>query len=259
MSFPVRIALSLLDRPDRHRYGGDRSQHAELRLPTGSGPFPVVVLLHGGSWTDRFSRVVMRPLARDLARRGMASWNVEFRRLGGGGGWPATFLDVAAGIDALADLADPRLDLTDVSLVGHSSGGQLALWAAGRSTLPGPAVGASPRVIPARVVALAPVTQLQRSGDSALALMGSRPAGEPERWRQADPMCAAPLPVPLLLVHPGADVTIPAARSREYVERARNVGSVVTLVTPDGEGHRDAIDPTSRSWRSAAEWLMAQR
>ena len=92
----------------------------------------MVVVIHGGSWTATYGKSVTKAISADLARRGHAAWNIEYRRLGRGqeGGWPATFDDVGAAIDHLAELADPRLDLDDVSLVGHSAGGQLALWAA---------------------------------------------------------------------------------------------------------------------------------
>jgi acetyl esterase/lipase len=254
-SLPLTIALSALRRGRRTAYGPERSQVADLHLPRGPGPHPVVVLLHGGYWQTRFSSLVTRPLALDLAARGLAAWNLEYRRLGDGGGWPATFADVAAGVDALADLADPRLDLSRVAVAGHSSGGQLALWAAGRTVLPDGAVGAAPRVRPTCAVALAPVTALTRAGRHAVELVGAGPAEAPDRWAQADPSAAAPPPVPSLVVHPDADATIPVARSQEYVARCLVRGGQVELVVPAGETHRDPIDPSSTSWAAAAAWL----
>ena len=117
-----------------HRYGRHRSQVAELFLPSGSGPHPVVVLIHGGCWRARYDRHLMDDLAGDLAARGWAAWNVEYRRVGprAGGGWPATFDDTAAAIDHLSEV-DAALDLRRVAAVGHSAGGHLALWAAGRT------------------------------------------------------------------------------------------------------------------------------
>lgn len=252
VSLPVRIALSLLTRPARHRYGPDPSQVADLHLPDGPGPHPVAVLLHGGHWSTRFGKLVCRPLARDLASRGWAVWNLEYRRLGtgrgGGGGWPTTFEDVAGGIDALATVAAP-LDLSRVLLVGHSAGGQLALWAASRPSLPADAVGSGPRVVASRVVALAPVTDLDRSGRSAQWLMGGPPDAEPERWAQADPVRAGGPGLPVLVVHPTADATVPVELSRIY---AATTGA--TLVETAG-AHRDPIDPTSVAWAAALRWL----
>ena len=259
-SLPLRVALSALTRPPLHRYGDDPSQVAELHLPRRpTGALPVAVVLHGGYWQTRFGKLVCRPLAADLAANGWAAWNLEYRRLGdgrgGGGGWPMTFADVAARLDHLAALEDPRLDLDRVVLVGHSAGGQLALWAAGRTGLPAGAVGAGPRVRPRGVVALAPVTDLVRAGAHARTLLGGTPEQVPDRWAQADPVAAAAPPVPVVVVHPVADRTVPLARSREYVARARSRGGDVTLVEVEDEGHRDPIDPGSRSWAAATAWL----
>jgi len=252
MSLPLKIALSLLSRPGVHRYGEDPSQVAELHLPSGPGPHPVAVVLHGGYWQTQYGKLICRPLARSLASHGYAAWNLEYRRLGdgrgGGGGWPMTFQDVADGIDALADLSAP-VDLTRVTLVGHSAGGQLALWAAARPSLPATAVGAAPRVVASRVLALAPVTDLARARVHAEQLLGGTVAAVPDRWAQADPVRAGAPGVPVLVVHPAGDRTVPVARSREYV-----AATGCELVETPG-GHRDPIDPSSAAWAAAADWL----
>ncbi|HEX8122915.1 MAG TPA: alpha/beta fold hydrolase [Solirubrobacteraceae bacterium] len=249
MALVARIAVSALTRPPRHSLGDDRSQVADLHVPRGPGPFPVVVLLHGGYWRTKYGRLITRPLARDLVDRGFAAWNLEYRRVGtgrgGGGGWPMTFDDVANGIDALATLQDPRLDLDRVAVVGHSAGGQLALWSAARRNA---------KVEPQRVVALAPVTDLLRTGERAHALLGGTPDQVPERFAAADPLQNVPLPVPVLIVHPQDDETIPVRRSRAYAEKS---GANVTLVEPPAGGHRSPTDPATDAWRTAAEWLQA--
>ncbi len=254
MELPLRIALSLLTRPRTVRFGKDPSQVAELHLPEGPGPHPVAVVLHGGYWQTRYGKLVCRPLARDLARRGWAAWNLEYRRLGtgrgGGGGWPATFTDVADGLDALAGV-DAPLDLGRVDLVGHSAGGQLALWAARRPLLPPGAVGAEPRVVARRVVALAPVTDLQRARVHAEQLLGGSAEQVPERWEQADPLRAGAPGVPALVVHPVRDETVPVIRSRTWCAQTG-----VPLVETAG-GHRDPIDPQSPAWAAAVRWLEA--
>jgi acetyl esterase/lipase len=251
-----RIALSSLTRPAPHRYGPHADQVAELHVPRGTGPFPVAVLVHGGFWQTRYGKLVMRPLARDLVARGWAAWNLEYRRLGrGDGGWPATFDDVAAGIDALAAQQDPRLDLTRVIGVGHSAGGQLALWAAARGDLPAGAPGAGPVVGFTHVAALTPVTSLPAAGRFAHALMGGTPEEVPDRYDQADPMRRIPLATPVLLVHPRDDGTVPVRQSQRYAERARAAGADVTLVEPGRGGHRAPIDPPSDAWRRTAGWL----
>lgn len=252
VSLPLRIALSLLSRPRTVAYGDDPSQVAELHLPAGPGPHPVAVVVHGGYWQTRYGKLVCRPLSRDLARRGYAAWNLEYRRLGtgrgGGGGWPRTFADVAGGVDALAHL-DAPLDLDDVTLVGHSAGGQLALWAARRPLLPPGAVGASPRVPARRVLALAPVTDLLRARVHAEQLLGGSLASVPERWAQADPVRAGAPGVPAVVVHGVDDATVPVQRSRDYA-----AATGVPLLEVPGV-HRDPVDPASPAWDVAAHWL----
>lgn len=252
MRLELQVAISLLRRGSRHSLGPDRSQVADLHLPAGPGPHPVAVLLHGGYWQTRHGRLVTRPLALDLAARGWAAWNLEYRRLGtgrgGGGGWPMTFADVAAGIDALADV-DAPLDLSRVVLVGHSAGGQLALWAARRPLVPAGAVGSSPRVVASAVCALAPVTNLERARVHAEALLGGEAVEVPDRWEQADPIRAGAPGIPALVVHPAADETVPVKRSREYAA-AFGVELVETAGT-----HRDPIDPGSEAWAAAVQWI----
>jgi acetyl esterase/lipase len=242
--------LDFLSRPERHRYGSHRWARADLHVPRGAGPFPVVVLLHGGYWRARYSKRLMKAAAADLARRGVAAWNVEYRRIGRGqgGGWPATFDDVGAAIDHLATLDDPRLDLAPgVAAIGHSAGGQLALWSASRGDAVVPVV---------RVVAQAAVCNLVTAGEPAWDLLGGRPDEVPERYDAADPMRLVPLGVPTLLVHGAEDETVPVERSRAYAAAARAAGDEVTLIEPVPGGHRIHPDPRSEAWRVAAEWVV---
>jgi acetyl esterase/lipase len=245
----ARVLLDLLARPERHRYGSHRWARADLYVPEGAGPFQVAVVLHGGYWRARYSKRVMKAACVDLARRrGVAAWNVEYRRLGRGqgGGWPATLDDVAAAIDHLALLRDPRLDLGAVTAVGHSAGGQLALWSASRAD-------AAVRV--SRVVAQAAVSNLTVAGAPAWEFLGGTPEQVPERFDLADPMRLIPLGVPTLLVHGADDATVPVERSREYAEAARAAGDEVALVEPVPGGHRVHPDPRSEAWRVAADWI----
>jgi len=252
----LRIAGAALRRPPgRHHYGEHPRQVADLHTPRGPERHPVVVVLHGGYWQPPYTRLVMRPLCLDLVRRGYAAYNVEYRRLGrDGGGWPQTFQDVAVAVDHLAELEDPLLDLDRVMLLGHSAGGQLAMWAAGRAWLPTGAVGSSPAVRPVGVAALAAVSDLESAGAPARELLGGGPTAVPGRWAQADPIRRLPLEVPVGMVHAIDDETVSIERSREYAAAARAAGGVVTLTEAPG-GHRDPIDPSTRAWAAAVAWL----
>jgi alpha-beta hydrolase superfamily lysophospholipase len=174
----------------------------------------------------------------------VAAWNVEYRRVGRGqgGGWPATFDDVAAALDLLPRVADGRLDLSDVRAVGHSAGGQLALWAASRGGI-------------SHVAALAAPSNLRAAGEDARALMGGSPDEVPERYAAADPRLLLPLGIPTLLVHGEEDTTVPVKRSRRYAEEARAAGDDVELIEPVPGNHRIHIDPRSGAWKAAADWL----
>jgi acetyl esterase/lipase len=198
----------------------------------------------------------------DLAGRGWAVWNLEYRRLGwrGGGGWPATFEDVAAGIDHLGRL-DAPLDLARVVVIGHSAGGQLALWAAARRGLPAGAPGAEPAVRPAAAVAQAGVVDLREaarldlSRGAARSLLGGPPGKLPKRYDLASPLERVPLGVPHLLVHGDADDSVPVELSRRYARRAREAGDSCELIELSGCGHFEHLDPSSHAWGVVTTWL----
>ena len=260
----TRLILDFLARGQSHRYGSHPSQRAELYLPAGPGPHPVMVLIHGGSWQKRYGKIFTRGLAGDLHRRGWAVWNIEYRRVGAGGGWPNTFTDVAAAIDQLAELDDERLDLDRVSILGHSAGGHLALWAAGRPNLPDGAPGAldgPPRVRLRRVISQAGVADLADAyrrwhGGVVRDLMGGSPEEVPERYAAGDPMRLLPLAMPVLIVHGVRDETVSIELSRKYAEVARATGGEVELVEIAGEaGHRAHLDPRSAAWAAVVERL----
>lgn len=258
----------LLTRGRTVSYGRDRSQRADLHLPAGPGPHPLIVLVHGGSWQARYGRIVMRGLAGDLLRRGFAAWNIEYRRVGNGGGWPQTFCDVAAAIDHLPCL-DAPLDLERVSIVGHSAGGHLALWAASRGNLPHGAPGdpgGQPRVAIRRAIAQAGVCDLagayRRWGGGAVAmLMGGGPEDLPERYAAGDPIELLPPGVPVLLVHGVEDETVSISLSRSYERALRAGGGEVELVEITGAAgaHRAHIDPRGQAWAAVAARLDATR
>jgi acetyl esterase/lipase len=233
----------------RHAYGAGPSQFGELSRPAGASK-GTVVIVHGGFWRARYDLSLGRPLAADLVRRGYTVWNLEYRRVGDGGGWPATFLDVAAGIDTLADL---EVDTSAVVAIGHSAGGHLGVWAAGRSTLAAGAPGAGPRVTVTGVVSQAGVLDLVRcaqdgvGGTAAPDLMGGTPAQVPGRYRMGDPLAAVPITAPVLCVHSRADTNVPYSQSVDYVAAAARAGATATLHEVHGD-HFTLIDPTSPDW-----------
>jgi len=260
----TRLILDFLARGRSHRYGPHASQRGDLYVPSGPGPHPVMVLIHGGSWQKRYGKVFTRGLAGDLLRRGWAVWNIEYRRVGAGGGWPNTFADVAAAIDHLAALGEERLDLDRVSILGHSAGGHLALWAAGRPNLPDGAPGAldgPPRVRPRRVISQAGVADLAdayRRWDGGVVrdLMSGSPDQVPERYAAGDPIRLLPLEIPALIVHGVRDETVSIEISRGYAEAARAAGSEVEVIEIEGEvGHRTHLDPRSAAWAAVVERL----
>ena len=261
----ARLILDLLKGGRTFSYGPARSQCADLYLPRGPGPHPAIVLIHGGSWTDRYGRVVMRGLAGDLLRRGWAVWNIEYGRVGGGGGWPVTFADVAAAIDYLPQVGAPLELSGGVTVIGHSAGGHLALWAAGREHLPDGAPGSldgAPPVRVARVIAQAGVCDLAGAyrrwrGGAVLGLMGGPPEDLPERYAAGDPMSLLPLGMPALLVHGTLDQTVSIELARNYERAARAAGTEVELVEVAGAAgrHRAHIDPRGQAWAAVTSRL----
>jgi acetyl esterase/lipase len=232
-------------------YGPHPDQVANLHLPAaGDGPWPTVVVIHGGFWRQRWDRTTATPLARDLAARGLAAWNLEYRRPGPGSDWRATLADVAAGIDALAERDE--VDAGRVVAVGHSAGGQLALWAAARP---------EPRVRLRGIVALAGVSDLEACaqanlGDGACqAFLGGGPADVPDRYAVASPAALLPLGVPQLLVHGADDDVVPPGQSRDYATGARAAGDDVELVEIAGADHFDVIEPTHPAWLEVVDRL----
>lgn len=196
----------------RFRYGPEPTGFGDLRLPEGAGPHPVVILIHGGFWRAQYGLDLMDKLGDDLAGRGIASWNIEYRRVGeAGGGWPGTLQDVARATERLRDLAPEHgLDLARVVTIGHSAGGHLALWVAARPRLPLGALGdgdaamltgagALPVIGAISQAGVADLTEGWRQGlgrGAVAALLGGGPAEVPERYAAADPARALPLGIP---------------------------------------------------------------
>jgi acetyl esterase/lipase len=237
-----------------------------------AAPVALVLLLHGGFWRAGYDRSHTGPLAHALAAENFVVCAPEYRRTGmPGGGWPGTLDDVAAAVDVLPRLvrtaaADARPGAVRVAagepgewrvvLAGHSAGGHLALWAAGRHRLPAGSPWRSGGLVPGLrgVVALAPVSDLAGcwraglGGDAAGALLGGGPGEWPGRYAAADPSGLLPLGCPVRIVHGSADEAVPCGMSRDFVRRAGTVGDDVVLAELPGRGHFEVIDPGSDAW-----------
>ncbi|OBA84204.1 hypothetical protein A9W99_05215 [Mycobacterium sp. 1164966.3] len=244
------------------RYGAHSSQHGILSLPDGPGPWPVAVVIHGGFWRTAYGADLTSDMAEDLAQHGFAAWNLEYRRVGdgldhGGGGWPNTCLDVAAGVDLLAaigqNLAAGRLDLSRVVAIGHSAGGQLAGWLAGRGSLPANAPGAFPLVPLTGFVSQAGVLNLtlalkENLGAGAIRNFLGAWVAHPRACSLACPSALLPMGVPSICVHGTADDDVPLSQSQRFVAAARRAGDDSRLRVLSGADHYALIDVTSPAW-----------
>ena len=232
-------------------YGDHPAQRAELTRPDGD-PRGVVVVIHGGFWRAQYDLSLGRPLAASLAAEGWAAWNLEYRRVGDGGGFPTTFDDVAAGIDALADV--DGIDTSRVLTLGHSAGGHLAVWAAGRagtsrwSDVGVPVTGA---VSQAGVLDLAAAAAEALGGGAVRAFLGAD--ADPE---DVDPARQVPLDVPVRCVHAAGDDLVPIDQSRRYVDAATRAGAAAELIEVDGD-HFTIIDPATAAWTRTLDVLAS--
>ena len=263
--------------PATSSYGPHPSQTADLYVPAarpggvfGAPPerFPVVVLVHGGFWRKPWDRALMEPLARDLAARGFAVWNIDYRRVGdlpadAPDAWRAAFDDVCSALDDLAAWApDEGVDVERIAVVGHSAGGHLALWLAAEFEL-------------AAVVSLAGVANLYDAAHdglgpgtaerghgvvgvpAAVELLGGTPEEVPDRYAFASPSALLPLNTPVIAVHGAQDDTVPIGQSRDFIDAAREAGDPAGLAEEPEAGHFEIIDPAHGSWTDVVVPFLA--
>jgi len=250
-------------------YGADPNQFGDLWLPSGKGPFAVVVLIHGGCWQAELpGTILMDYMAADLRARGVAVWNLEYRRIGqAGGGYPGTFLDVAAGVDKLRDLAKARhLDLSRVVVAGHSAGGHLTAWTAGRGRLPrtSPLYVAKPLPIRAAVTidGINDLKAYRAEGPGRCGEPGTVDdlvKGAPKRSPYADtsPRELLPTSVAQVVVSGELDPIVPVKLERDYAAAATRSGTRAELVVYPGAGHFEPIDPATPAGRAVDDKLVA--
>jgi acetyl esterase/lipase len=242
------------------RYGAAPSQYAELFLPSGTGPFPVAVLVHGGCWTKEYGGITqLRNMAGALAARGIAVWNVEYRRVDEpGGGYPGTYQDMNAALDLLARTAQERpLDLGRLVAVGHSAGGQLVQWLAARPRIPASSPLFRADAVPVRhVVSLGGLADLRReaallktSCDREIAeLAGTPSAARPDVFSDTSAGDLMPNGSRTILVTGELDTISPPRVAHDFAARARAAGDHADVVILPGASHYDEVAATSPSW-----------
>jgi acetyl esterase/lipase len=262
-------ALPSREADARIAYGADPLNFGDLRLPKGNGPFPVAIVVHGGCWVSKFATLQNTAALSDALRdAGVATWNVEYRRLDSpGGGWPGTFHDVAAGADHLRTLAAAYpLDLKRVAAIGHSAGAHLALWLAARHRL-----GADSELRRGNPLALAGVVALGGPGDlrdfttyaASICgspvieqLLGGGPDAVPRRFAQASPAELLPLGTRQVLIVGDGDGVMPPKAREAYAAAARKAGDTVDLVVVPDAGHFEVIAPTAAAWPTVRDRVL---
>ena len=271
--------MSVLDRTPpkaEHRlaYGSLPLQFGDLRLPVlrAGERAPVLVMLHGGWWQNGYDLNYLGFACEALRAAGVATWSLEYRRVGDlGGGWPGTVADAAAGFDHVVELAKSYpLDVNHVAAAGHSAGGHLAFWLAGRRHVPqeSPLHDPVPRLMPRAVVGLAGAVDLrlcvELSGlfrfpaakPAAESLVGGSPATVPERYRAANPGDLLPFSVPQTLLQGSEDEQIPPDLPRRWAEQAKRQGDAVQVSILPGADHFDVVDPQSKVWPAVRKALV---
>jgi len=254
------VALPSPRADQRIPYGEGPLQFGELRIPPGPGPHPVAIVIHGGCWLSQYGIRHIGNLAAALTEIGFATWSIEYRRVGDpGGGWPGTFLDVAHGADHVTELADRYpLDRSRIVAVGHSAGGQLALWLAARSR-----ISRDSPLYASHAVRIRGVLGLAAAADLALVrkdgscdnvidrLMGGSPEQVPDRYRQASPKEMVPLGVRQVLIMGRHDPWTRVADA--YFEAAKAAGDDVQRLEAAESAHFEMIVPTTTTWPQVRE------
>ncbi len=253
--------------PDRrYSYGDDTQQVAELYLPETPPPHPVIVLAHGGCYYGSYDLRPISSIARALTDEGFAVWNIEYRRAGNGGDFPNMFLDVGAATDRLREIAEEQeLDLQHVISIGHSAGGHLALWLAGRKRIATTSALYSADPLPiAGVIGLAPIADiadaLERGmcGTALPVVMGSQLPTAEANLKDSSPVELLPLAVPQIHIV-GSEDDLIRENLQRYVDAALDAGDDVELIVLEGAGHFELVAVDKPEWQQAVEAIQRLR
>jgi acetyl esterase/lipase len=244
----------------RITYGPELQHFAELRSPRGSGPFPLLLMIHGGFWQSAYDLKHTGTLCADLTGRGIVTCNVEYRRIGDpGGGWPGTFQDISLASYKIPEIlsSDPRIDLTRTTVMGHSAGGHLALWLVGQHKISkNSLLHESRKSLIVNAISLAGVLDLRTAWKQKLGhgivtkLMGGSPDHHPDRYDAGSPIELLPNGAKKVVVHGAVDRTVPVSQSEQYERKAAGSGDECSLVKLAETSHFDLIDPESDAWSS---------
>jgi acetyl esterase/lipase len=235
----------------RLAYGSDANQFVDLRMPKGEGAHALAIVIHGGFWRAKYDLGYAGHLCAALTAKGIATANMEFRRVGNaGGGWPGTFADVRAGYQFLLQNAQKYgFDARRVLVIGHSAGGQLGICLAARES------GVKAVVSLAGVVDLQRAYALHLSHDAVVEFLGGTPAEVGDHYREADPMRLT-IAARQWLVHGAEDDTVPPVFSRDYVAAKQKMKEDARLVEIVGAGHFQVVDPRSAAWKDVERVVM---
>jgi acetyl esterase/lipase len=247
--------LSLPPPPADQRvaYGADPNQFVDVRLPRAKEPHPALLFIHGGFWRAKYDLAHAAHLCEALRVAGVATFNVEYRRVGNeGGGWPGTFADIRSAYNFVRqEHSRFHLDVKRLVIMGHSAGGQLALClAAHESSL-------EQAITLAGVLDLQKAFSLHLSNDAVVGFLGGKPSDVPEHYREADPMELRVTHARQWLLHGADDDTVPPAFSRDYALQKKRLGERVELIEVAGAGHYDFIDPRSEAFKKVKSAVLS--
>jgi acetyl esterase/lipase len=244
----------------RIKYGPDPLNFADLRIPRGRGPFPLLLIIHGGFWQSAYDLEHTGLLCADLTGRGIVTCNLEYRRIGNpGGGWPGTFQDISLASYRIPEIlnSDPRVDLTRTAVMGHSAGGHLALWLVSRHKISKSSPLHESRKSPiVNAISLAGVADLRSAWKERLGhgivtrLMDGPPDQHPDRYDAGSPIELLPNGARQVLIHGAVDNTVPMSQSEQFERKAAESGDKCSLVKLADTGHFELIDPESDAWSS---------